>query len=303
MKADCHVHILDPDRFPYRKDAIYLPAQHETAAVEQLIDVFDASGITHGLVVTPMAGYQSDNSVTLDALSRYPKRLRGIAVVEADVTEAEVDRLVESGVAGIRIDLIGRGTDYVCTLGGKRLLNMMRDRKLITQIQYEFDQLAEVGGILSAEAGLLVIDHAGRPDVARGSEQPGFKSLLKLAEREHVAVKLSGPFRFSRTGYPFSDTIPYMRKVFEAFGASRCVWGSDWPFLRASPRIDYGPTLSALESWIPDEKVRHQILWTTPARIFGFTEETSGCLAGTGAGPQRSMPTLRPNSAADIVNQ
>lgn len=271
MKADCHLHILDPDRFPYRKDSIYLPAPHETATVEQLIDVFDAHGITHGLVVTPMAGYQSDNSVTLDALSRYPKRLRGIAVVEADVAETEIDRLVKNGVAGIRIDLIGRGTDYVRGPGGKRLLNMMRDRKLVTQIQCEFDQLAEVGGILSAEAGVLVIDHAGRPDAALGIEQPGFKSLLKLAEREHVAVKLSGPFRFSRAGYPFSDTIPYMRKVVETFGASRCVWGSDWPFLRMSPRIDYGPTLSALESWIPDENSRNQALWTTPARIFGFT--------------------------------
>jgi predicted TIM-barrel fold metal-dependent hydrolase len=243
MKVDCHIHILDPDRFPYRKDSIYLPAPHETATVEQLIDVFDAHGITHGLVVTPMAGYQSDNSVTLDALSRYPKRLRGIAVVEADVSEAEIDRLVNHGIVGIRIDLIGRGTDYVRGPERKRLLNMMRDRKLITQIQCEFDQLAEVGDILSTEAGSLVIDHA---------------------------VKLSGPFRFSRAGYPFSDTIPYMRKVFETFGASRCVWGSDWPFLRMSPRIDYGPTLYALESWIPDENARNQILWTTPARIFGF---------------------------------
>ena len=230
MKADCHVHILDPARFPYRTDTIYSPAPHETAVAEQLIGVFDAHGITHGLVVTPMAGYQSNNTVTLDALTRYPKRLRGIAVVESDVAESEIDRLVRHSILGIRIDLIGRGTDYVRDAGGKRLLNMMRDRRLITQIQCEFDQLADVGAILSAEAGSLVIDHAARPDAGRGLHQPGFKALLKLSERDDVAVKLSGPFRFSRSGYPFADAIPYMRKVYEAFGASRCVWGSDWPF-------------------------------------------------------------------------
>ena len=253
MKADCHVHILDPARFPYRTDTIYSPAPHETAVAEQLIGVFDAHGITHGLVVTPMAGYQSDNAVTLDALSRYPKRLRGIAVVESDVAESEIDRLVRHSILGIRIDLIGRGTDYVRDAGGKRLLNMMRDRRLITHIQCEFDQLADVGAILSAEAGSLVIDHAARPDAGRGLHQPGFKALLKLSERDDVAVKLSGPFRFSRSGYPFADAIPYMRKVYEAFGASRCVWGSDWPFLECRPRIDYGPALTALEQWVPDE--------------------------------------------------
>lgn len=270
MKADCHFHILDPKRFPYRKDVIYTPAPHETGTREQLIDVFDAHGITHGLVVTPMGGYQSDNAVTLDALSRHADRLRGIAVVEADVAESEIDRIVSYGILGIRIDLIGRGTDYVDKPGGRRLLNIMRDRRLITQIQCEGDQLASAGPILAAEAGSIVIDHGGRPDTGRDFDQLGFKALLRLAEREHVSVKLSGPFRFSRTGYPYADAIPYMRKIFETFGANRCVWGSDWPFLNMSPRVDYGPALAALDHWVPDEKARQKILWDTPARLFGF---------------------------------
>ena len=270
MKAVCHVQIGDPARFPYRKDTIYTPTPHETATAEQLISVFDAHGITHGLVVTPMAGYQSDNAVTLDALSRYPRRLRGIAVVETGATETQIDRLVSHGIVGIRIDLIGRGADYVRDAGGRRLLNMMRDRQLITQIQCEGDQLADVGAILAADAGSLLIDHAGRPDAAKDLDQPGFKALLELSERESVAVKLSGPFRFSCAGYPFSDTTRYMRKVFDTFGASRCVWGSDWPFLRMSPRIDYGPALSALEQWVPDEQQRAAVLWDTPVKLFGF---------------------------------
>jgi hypothetical protein len=61
MKADCHVHILDPVRFPYRQGVIYTPAPHETATADQLIDVFDAHGITHGLIVTPGAETQKSN--------------------------------------------------------------------------------------------------------------------------------------------------------------------------------------------------------------------------------------------------
>ena len=195
MKADCHVHILDPARFPYRKDTIYSPAPHETATAEQLISLFDAHGITHGLVVTPMAGYQSDNAVTLDALSRYPRRLRGIAVVEKAVAETEIDRLVGGGIVGIRIDLIGRGADYVRDPGGRRLLNMMRDRGLITQIQCEADQLADVGAILSSEAGFLLIDHAGRPDAAKGFDQPGIQGV-------------AGPFRARRRRREIIRSVP-----------------------------------------------------------------------------------------------
>jgi len=270
MKVDCHVHVLDPARFPYRQGVIYTPAPHETATAEQLIDVFDAHEITHGLIVTPMSGYQSDNAVTIDALSRSPRRLRGMAVVEADVPEKEIDRLVDNGFVGIRIDLVGRGANYVGTAGGRRLLNMMKARGLITQIQCELDQLADVSGILSAEAGMIVIDHAGRPDACRDFSQPGFAALLRLAQRDGVAVKLSGPFRFSQAGYPYTDANPYMREVFEKFGPARCVWGSDWPFLRIASRTDYGPCLAALKDWVPDEDARRQILWDTPARLFGF---------------------------------
>jgi len=269
MKIDCHVHVLDPARFPYRDGGVfYTPAPHETGTADQLISVFDAHGITHGLVVTPTGGYQSDNSVTLDALSRYPDRLRGIAVVETDVDDDEIDRLSTRGIVGIRIDLAGRGVDYI--RNGRRLLGMMRERRLVTQIQCELDQLAEVRATLAAEAGMLVIDHCGRPDAARDFSQPGFAALLKLSEREAVAVKLSGPFRFSKSGYPYGDAIPFMKKIVEAFGPARCVWGSDWPFLRIAPRVDYGPCLAALAIWVPDEKARNQILSDSPAKIFGF---------------------------------
>jgi predicted TIM-barrel fold metal-dependent hydrolase len=54
------------------------------------------------------------------------------------------------------------------------------------------------------------------------------------------------------------------------FTTERCVWGSDWPFLRASSRIDYGPQLGALSRWLPDQHERTRVLWDNPSRIFGF---------------------------------
>ena len=64
--------------------------------------------------------------------------------------------------------------------------------------------------------------------------------------------------RFSREGYPFADTRPYVRALIEAFTPERCMWGSDWPFLRATERIDYGPLLKLVEALLPDAGERRE---------------------------------------------
>jgi predicted TIM-barrel fold metal-dependent hydrolase len=58
--------------------------------------------------------------------------------------------------------------------------------------------------------------------------------------------------------------------LIRAFGPDACVWGSDWPFLRAPERIDYGPLLTLIEHLVPERADRSKLLWHTPNRLFGF---------------------------------
>jgi predicted TIM-barrel fold metal-dependent hydrolase len=48
--------------------------------------------------------------------------------------------------------------------------------------------------------------------------------------------------------------------------------GSDWPFLQAPERIDYGLILALIEKLVSDPVDRHTVLWETPLRLFGFDE-------------------------------
>jgi len=116
---------------------------------------------------------------------------------------------------------------------------------------------------------LLLFDHCGRPDAGLGVSQLGFKALLDLGRDGHY-VKLSGPFRFFNSFAHDARIEPFVSALLEAFSPERCVWGSDWPFLRMPMRMDYGPVLANLERWLPDERDRRQVLWGTPARLFGF---------------------------------
>ena len=58
----------------------------------------------------------------------------------------------------------------------------------------------------------------------------------------------------------------------DAYTPEALVWASDWPFLRAPARTDYGPLLDVFCKLVPDAAAQRAVLWDTPRRLFGFTE-------------------------------
>lgn len=269
MRCDCHLHLFDPARFPYRDGVIYTPAAHETATFGQLDAVLNDHGFSHGVLVQPMAGYQNDNACLLDGLTQGAGRFCGIAIVEADVADAELDRLAAAGVVGARIDLIARGAGYM-TGEGKHLLERLAERGWIIDIQSENDQLAEAAPALAVSRARLLIDHVGRPDPAAGVKQSGFMALLALAEAGKTWVKLSGPFRHTMAE-DWSDVAPFWQALMDRVTPERLVWGSDWPFVRMPTQPSYNAALAWFERCVPDADDRKAILSTTPAALFGFT--------------------------------
>jgi predicted TIM-barrel fold metal-dependent hydrolase len=85
-------------------------------------------------------------------------------------------------------------------------------------------------------------------------------------------VKLSGYQKFSAEPLPHDDALPFVRALMDTFTLDACVWASDWPYLKATERLDYGPLLKHVESWLPDANDRQRLLWNTPRRLFGFAD-------------------------------
>ena len=132
------------------------------------------------------------------------------------------------------------------------------------------DVLAAVLPVLKKTAVRTLIDHCGRPDPRKGVRDASFQALLEFARSTEAAVKLSAPHRFCRESWPYTDAAPYVEALVETFTLDRCVWGSDWPFSRTAARFDYGPMFSCVMRWLPNEADRQKVLWTTPAKFFGF---------------------------------
>jgi predicted TIM-barrel fold metal-dependent hydrolase len=266
---DSHCHVFDMARFPYSPDAAYQPPPHEAGTASELAAVLDAHDLSHALLVNPTSGYRYDNRCMIAAIRGSNGRFKGIARVPPDAEPRTLSDLHDGGVIGIRLDLLADGVEVLQHRAMPRLFAQIRERRWQLHVQCEGDQLHEVFALLRTANVPLVIDHCGRPEPANGVAQRGFQALLELGRDGHF-VKLSGPFRFSRQPAPHADAEPFVAALIDAFTVKRCVWGSDWPFLRLARRMDYGPVLAYLERWLPDKRDRRQVLWDTPARLFGF---------------------------------
>lgn len=265
---DCHCHIIDPARFPYRADTAYRPAGLEIAPFDTFERVMDLYGVRHALIVGTFSGYGVDLSPVLDALDRGEGRFKGIAVVDNDIAASELARLKARGMVGIALNttLISAGS-YA---GAGDLLRKLADLDLVLQLQVRDDDLLDVLPMIERSGVRLVIDHCGRPSPDRGLDQPGFKALLELGRTGQAIVKLSGYGQFSLQRHPHADAWPFVAALLDAFTPDRCLWGSDWPFLRAAERIEYGPLIELAKALLPDH-ARQKVFWDTPRALFGFS--------------------------------
>ncbi len=267
-KIDCHNHVFDPRRFPYAADTIYRPSAQEIGTAAQFARVLDACGVRHALLVGPTSGYRTDNRCLLDAIAQGGGRFRGVAVVENDVTADALHALREAGVVGVAFNPALEGLAVFD--GCEPLWARLAELGMFAQIQVAGDQLPHLLPRIAAARVPILIDHCGRPEVEHGVGQPAFQALLRLAGTGRVSVKLSGLHKYARQPHPYADAHAYFHALLAAYGPDQCVWGSDWPFLRAPERIDYAPLLALFGELVPDAAARRRILWDTPRRLFGF---------------------------------
>ena len=267
-KIDCHIHVFDPARFPYPQGNFYQPAGQERGTPAQFMQVLDAYGVRYALLVEPNSGYDLDNRCLLDTIGRSGGRLKGMAVVGNDAQRSELEDLKACGVVGIAFNPALFGTAYYADAA--RLLERLAQLDLIAQVQVMDDQLLDMLPMLEASGARLIFDHCGRPNPDAGLEQPGFQALLEMGRASKAHVKISSFSKLSRQSFPHEDAWPYVRALVDAFTLDACVWGTDWPFLRAAERIDYGTLLKLIEHLFPNADDRRKLLWETPRALFGF---------------------------------
>lgn len=268
-KIDCHVHVLDPLRFPYGPKTHYAPLGQELGTPAQLAQVLDTYGSQRALLVGPNSGYGLDNACLLHTIERSAGRYKGIAVVPNDITADALRALRAQGILGVAWNVTFYGVDHY--KDAAPLLQRLADLDMFVDIQVEHEQLLGIAPMLDASGVRILVDHCGRPTVADGLDQPGFRRLLELGRAGRAWVKLSGFVKFSQQPSPHEDTWPFIHALIEAFGVERCLWASDWPYLRAPSRVDYGVQLRIPPLLFPNASDRRKFLYDNAFALFGFS--------------------------------
>jgi L-fuconolactonase len=94
----------------------------------------------------------------------------------------------------------------------------------------------------------FVLDHIAKPHIKDGTLSPWREQIRELAAAGNVMCKVSGMVtEANHGGWQSADFRPYLDVVFEAFGAERIMWGSDWPVCLFA--ASYEQTLRLVEDY------------------------------------------------------
>jgi D-galactarolactone isomerase len=259
------MHIYE-DRFKLAPTAQFKPPH---APVTDYLAMRARLGLSRTIVVQP-SGYGLDNTCTLEAMKAMGASARGVAVVPPDVNDAELARLTEAGMRGIRYFMLPGGIlpwESLETMAA-RVANFGWH----VQLQLDGRELPEREALLKCLKGTLVIDHNGKFLEPVAVDDPSFKCLLRLLENGRTWVKLSAPYETSKKGPPLYPDVGALAKALVKAAPERCVWATNWPH-PSVPRAqcpDDADLLDLLIDWAPDENTRNKILADNPAKLYGF---------------------------------
>jgi len=267
LACDSHFHVFGPhSKFPYAPNRPFTPTD---APKEDLFRLHEFLGFQRGVFVQSTC-HGTDNSVLVDLLIAGKGRYRGAALLDPSVADAEVERLDDAGVRGVRLHFLAGH------LGPPRPREDML--RIIDKVApYGWHIEMHVGGndvvdlyeFITAIEAPVVIDHIGRIDIAEGLHGKAFSVLRRLLDRGNIWVKLSGTDRISKQKYPYADAIAFPREL-AAHAPERVVWGTDWPHPNHNAVPNDGELVDLIAEIAPDERARKLMLVDNPARLFGF---------------------------------
>ncbi|MES2536653.1 MAG: amidohydrolase family protein [Pseudomonadota bacterium] len=265
--VDAHCHVFGPgDVFPYAPERKYTPCD---ASKDQLFALRDLLGFDKNVIVQATC-HGTDNRALVDALVHSNDKARGVASVNRNVTDAELQAMHAAGVRGTRFNFVRRLVDFTPREVLFEIANRIAPLGWHVVVYFEAKDLPELWDFFTTLPTTVVVDHMGRPDVSQPVDGPEFELFMKLM-REHPNVwsKVSCPERLSNTApHDFSDVVPFAKRLVETF-PDRVLWGTDWPH----PNLKkYMPDDGKLVDFIPQiattPELQRKLLVDNPTRLY-----------------------------------
>ena len=243
---------------------------------EEMVAAMDEVGVDGAIFLSPLSLYQYDSSYAEAVQRAHPGRFALVKPVDPDdpaVAEVIEDWKRVPGAVGVRI-MIPEGVSRAADDPGI-------DRILRSAARVGFPVNLHCWGNLDTGTAIIdrhpetrfIIDHLGlvQPRVKPAPENPwaDLPKVLALAKRANAVIKISGACTLSHAPYPFDDIWAPLRRIFDAWGIDRCLWGTDWT--RAFAVVNYEQAVRpfVLTEQLSDRE-RATLMGGACAKIYGW---------------------------------
>jgi predicted TIM-barrel fold metal-dependent hydrolase len=260
--CDSHIHIYDPR---YASGPAVLP----NATVAEYRQLQARTGTSRAVIVNP-AAHVFDNRATTDAIAQLGiANARGVAVLNLEVTDAQLRELDAAGIRGIRFTLFDPSTAVTRFEWVEPLARRVHELGWHVQLHWRGDQIVEHEALIRRLPGTIVFDHMARLPRPQAENHPAFAIVARLIEQSRTWVKLSGPY-LDDTGPHYASRAGVVR-AYTRIAPERLVWGSDWPHpTEKQAKPDDAHMIDCFTAWIGDTALRDRILVDNPAQLYGF---------------------------------
>ena len=268
--VDCHAHIIDHGRFPFRPGLGYTPRPEESGTREALAAMLDAHGVgaraagpAERLRLRQLGDARCDGAA--------PGRFKAIAVISREDSRPGARGRWPTGAWSASASISSATIPPPWPARHGALARRGSRTWTGSPRSSPGRAMAAAGAAASAKRRQGPGRSFRRPRSRRrprGTRLPGGAGAGAQRPRRGQALR---PLPDSPPGpIASASSTGFVEALLAAFGKERCVWGSDWPFLGLSHDIRYGDALAALERWLPDAADRDLVLRRNPARLFGF---------------------------------
>lgn len=267
--CDAHVHVFGPPaRFPYAPGRNFTPVD---APKETLFALHRQLGISR-CVIVQSAVHGFDNRVVEDAIQAGQGAYLGVALVPANVADAELQRLAAAGFRGVRFNFMKHLSAAASVDEVVALTPRLKAAGLHLQVHFESSLVHALGPVLARSAVPVVIDHMGRVDATLGATHADFAALHALLANPLFHVKLSGIDRIDSkpsAAPAYAQGAALARLLLQSY-PERCLWGTDWPHPNHTHVPDDGALVDALARIAPDTAQRELLLVRNPQNFYRF---------------------------------
>jgi predicted TIM-barrel fold metal-dependent hydrolase len=115
----------------------------------------------------------------------------------------------------------------------------------------------------------VVVDHFARIGIDGTIRDSDVAALVDLARHERTHVKVSAFYALGRKAPPYTDLIPMIRALYDAYGPSRLMWASDSPYQLGPPNT-YADSLALIRERVDflSESDREWLLRKTAEKVY-----------------------------------